>query len=51
MQKIPYLLVLGDKEVEAGGLAVRHRQKGDLGAMERADFLKMIKEEITSKAL
>jgi threonyl-tRNA synthetase len=31
VQKIPYMLVVGDKEVEAGNVSVRHRQKGDLG--------------------
>ena len=32
VQKIPYMLVVGDKEIEAGTVAVRHRQAGDLGA-------------------
>jgi len=32
MQKVPYMLVVGDKEIEAGTVAVRHRQAGDLGA-------------------
>jgi len=51
LQKIPYQLVLGDKEVEAGNIAVRHRQKGDLGVMDREDFIKMLQEEIRTKAL
>jgi len=51
MQKIPYQLVLGDKEAEAGNIAVRHRQQGDLGVMEREDFIAMLKEEIRTKAL
>jgi threonyl-tRNA synthetase len=33
VQKIPYMLVVGDKEVEAGTVSVRHRQAGDLGTM------------------
>ncbi|HEX6736757.1 MAG TPA: His/Gly/Thr/Pro-type tRNA ligase C-terminal domain-containing protein, partial [Vicinamibacteria bacterium] len=33
VQKIPYMLVVGDKEVEAGNVSVRHRQAGDLGTM------------------
>jgi len=32
VQKVPYMLVVGDKEIEAGSVAVRHRQAGDLGA-------------------
>jgi threonyl-tRNA synthetase len=38
LQKIPYMLVLGDKEVESGGVAVRHRSAGDLGVSSVADF-------------
>ncbi|MGE5389432.1 MAG: His/Gly/Thr/Pro-type tRNA ligase C-terminal domain-containing protein, partial [Deltaproteobacteria bacterium] len=51
LQKIPYQLVLGDKEAESGNIAVRHRQKGDLGVMEREDFIAMLQEEIRTKAL
>ena len=43
LQKIPYLLVVGDKEVKANTVAVRHRKEGDLGAMGLADFLTMLK--------
>jgi threonyl-tRNA synthetase len=38
MQKIPYMLVVGDKEVEAGSVAVRHRHAGDLGPQPVAEF-------------
>ena len=38
MQKVPYMLVVGDKEVEAGSVAVRHRQAGDLGPQPVAEF-------------
>jgi threonyl-tRNA synthetase len=34
VQKVPYMLVVGDKEVAAGNVSVRHRQAGDLGTME-----------------
>jgi threonyl-tRNA synthetase len=34
MQKVPYMLVVGDKEVAAGNVALRHRQAGDLGTIE-----------------
>jgi len=38
VQKIPYMLVVGDKEVEARTVSVRHRQAGDLGAMAAGDL-------------
>src|SRR5262245_10591686 len=38
VQKVPYMLVVGDKEVEAGTVSVRHRHAGDLGAMGVGDF-------------
>ena len=49
MEKIPYMLVLGDKEAESGQVAVRTRTGGDLGAMEYAAFEALICEEVTSR--
>ncbi len=49
MQKIPYLLIIGDKEVEAGTVAVRHRREGDLGPASRADFRDRLLAEIREK--
>lgn len=43
-QKIPYMLVLGDKEIENGTVSVRERHEGDLGSWERTKFLEIIKE-------
>ncbi|NMC26992.1 MAG: threonine--tRNA ligase [Syntrophomonadaceae bacterium] len=51
LQKIPYLLVVGDKEVGSGSVAVRHRREGDLGAMAMDDFVGMILQEITSRSI
>jgi len=51
LQKIPYLIILGDKEVEAGTIAVRHRKQGDLGAMPLDEFSDKIRKEIDDKAL
>ena len=48
-QKIPYLLVVGDKEVVASSVAVRERGKGDLGAMKINKFIEKITEKITEK--
>ena len=46
LQKIPYMLILGDKEQEAKAVGVRARQEGDIGAMELDKFIQRIKEEI-----
>ena len=46
LQKIPYMLILGDKEVEAKNVGVRSRRDGDIGAMEFDEFVKKIKDEI-----
>jgi threonyl-tRNA synthetase len=46
LQKVPYILVVGDKEMEAGTLAVRLRDGKDLGPMPAADFIaKIVKED------
>ncbi len=49
LQKIPYMLVVGDKEREAGAVAVRTRAGEDLGAMPLADFEAKIGAEIADK--
>ena len=45
MQKVPYMLVAGDREEEAGAVAVRHRDGEDLGAMPLSDFISRLAEE------
>ena len=50
MQKLPYMLVVGDKEAEAGTVAVRTRGGVDLGAMPVDEFIAKIKEEIKTRA-
>jgi len=49
MQKIPYLLIVGDKEISVNAVAVRQRSKGDLGQMQLDQFIGKIKEEIKNK--
>lgn len=49
MQKIPYLLVVGDKEVEAQAVAVRKRGTGDMGALPLNTLIAQLKEEIGLK--
>lgn len=51
VQKIPYMLVIGDKEMEEGTVGVRNRKDGDLGAMKLEDFIAKAKEEVDTKAL
>ncbi|HAR40651.1 MAG TPA: threonine--tRNA ligase, partial [Coprothermobacter sp.] len=48
-EKVPYMLVIGSKEVESGVVSVRHGVKGDLGQMSLDEFKSMIKEEIENK--
>ena len=50
VQKIPYMLVLGDKEAENGVVAVRKRGEGDIGQMTPDELLAKLREEIRTKA-
>lgn len=50
LEKVPYMLVIGDKEMEAGQVAVRSRKDGDAGVMSAEDFVKKIVEEIRTRA-
>jgi len=49
IQKIPYMLVVGDKEMEAETVRVRQRQKGDIGEMKLTEFIEKVKKEIEKK--
>ena len=51
LEKVPYMLIIGDKEVEEGKVSVRHRKEGDKGAMRLDDFVELIKAEIKSKSI
>ena len=46
LQKIPYMLVIGDKEAETGEFAIRSRAEGDMGTMTLDDFIASMKEEL-----
>ena len=50
LQKVPYMLVVGDKEQEAGEVGVRNRKDGGVGAMKLEDFVEKIDEEIKTFA-
>lgn len=49
LQKVPYMLVLGEKEMNENTIAVRSRNDGDLGAMNLEDFIQKLAEEIQEK--
>lgn len=49
-QRIPYLLIVGDKDLENNTVSPRHRADGDLGAMSYEDFEAMLTEVVASKA-
>ena len=49
LQKVPYLLVVGDREREAGQIAVRARNGDDLGAMAISDFLALLRKDEEKK--
>lgn len=49
LAKIPYMLVLGEKETAEGKVAVRRQAKGDLGAMDLEQFMALVKEEVVSR--
>ena len=51
LEKVPYMLILGEKEAEAKNLGVRTRKDGDIGAFEFNDFLNKVQEEISSKKI
>ena len=51
LQKIPYMLVVGDKEAEAGTVAVRHRSGGDEGVMTLDAFTAMFKAEVDTRTI
>lgn len=50
LNKVPYMLVIGDKEVESGNVSVRERTLGDIGSMSIDEFIKGLSKEIVSKS-
>ena len=51
LQRIPYMLVIGEKEAAADSVSVRHAKKGDLGVRLLADFLPEISREVAERSL
>jgi len=50
LSKIPYMLILGDREASAGNVSVRHRNKGDIGLLPIDIFLNQLTKEIQTRA-
>ena len=50
MQKVPYMLVIGDKEIENGSVGVRSRKDGDVGQMNQDEFIEKVKHEVETFA-
>ena len=50
LDKVPYMLVVGDRDMENGTVSPRHRSDGDLGAMSVEDFTALLKDVVDSKA-
>ena len=51
LQKIPFMLVLGDREMQEGNVAVRERSRGDIGAMPLDEFKEMARRLVESRAI
>lgn len=51
LSKVPYMIIIGDKEVQANNIALRVRQKGDVGTRSIEEFINKVTEEINNKSL
>lgn len=51
LDKVPYMLVIGQREAEEGKVSVRHRDLGDLGTHSGADFLAALKDELAARLI
>lgn len=50
-EKIPYMIAIGDKEIESGQISLRHREKGEIGTVDFASFKREVKEEMKGRYL
>ena len=50
MEKVPYMVVVGDRDIENNTVSPRHRAEGDLGAMSMEDFTALLRDVVDSKA-
>jgi threonyl-tRNA synthetase len=50
-QRIPYILVMGDRDIEGGKVSVRERGAGDIGAMDRGAFVQLVRDERDTRVI
>jgi len=50
LDKIPYMVIVGDRDIENGTVSPRHRADGDLGAMSFEEFTAIVRDVVDSKA-
>ena len=50
LDKVPYMVVVGDRDMENGTVSPRHRADGDLGAMSLDDFTALLREVVDTRA-
>ena len=50
-ERVSYLAVIGEREVEAGTLSVRSSKEGDLGSLSADSFMDILREEMTTKKI
>ena len=51
LEKVPYMLIVGDNEIKDGTVSVRSRKNGDMGTMKVEDFINMLEKEVESKTI
>lgn len=51
LEKVPYMIIIGDKEKENGVVSVRNRKSGDMGTMTKEEFIALINKEVEEKTL
>jgi threonyl-tRNA synthetase len=49
LQKVPYMLVVGDKEAAGGSVSLRTRKQGDQGSLSREDVVRRIRDDIETR--
>ena len=50
IEKVPYMVIVGDRDIENGTVSPRHRSDGDLGAMSFEDFAALVKDVVDTRA-
>jgi len=51
LRKVPYMVILGDREAETGTLAVRTRSEGDIGTFSMDDFIARVTREVQQRVI